>query len=82
MRESKRSKLTENLPKRQHSLRSCRIAEPSYKINRTQSKRTYSRTSLNLNTTSNNPMITCANISLQRKIYKQILVAESDGNSI
>jgi len=27
-------------------------------------------------------MITCANISLQRRLYKQILIAESDGNFI
>jgi hypothetical protein len=27
-------------------------------------------------------MITCANIALQRRIHKQILVAESDSNLI
>ena len=28
------------------------------------------------------PTITCTNISLQRKIHKQILIAESDGKAI
>ncbi|CAF3696406.1 unnamed protein product [Adineta steineri] len=73
-----RLKMNGNLPTRQHSLRSCRNVEPSYKLNRSQTKRTSSRTSINSTISSNLPMITCANISLQRKLYKQILIAESD----
>ncbi|CAF4166465.1 unnamed protein product [Rotaria sp. Silwood2] len=81
-RRNTRTKINENLPTRQHSLRSCRTVEPSYKLVRNQTKRMNSRTSLSSNTISNMPMITCANISIQRKLYKQILVAESDGNVI
>jgi hypothetical protein len=69
-----RTKINENLPTRQHSLRSCRTVETSYKTSRNQTKR------INTNSLSNNPMITCANISLQRKLYKQIVIAESDGD--
>ena len=67
---------------RQHSVRSCRVVEPSYKMSRTQTKRSSVRTSLNSNSSSNTPAITCANIGLQRKQYKQILIAESDGNEL
>lgn len=70
-----RNKFNENLPTRQHSLRSCRNPETSYKIPRNQTKRIRTNSS----SSSNNSMITCANISLQRKLYKQILIAESDG---
>ncbi|CAF1329841.1 unnamed protein product [Rotaria sordida] len=77
-RRNTRTKINENLPARQHSLRSCRIVEPSYKLVRNQTKRTNSRASLNSNTTSTMPMVTCANISIQRKLYKQILITESD----
>jgi len=69
-RRNTRIKINENQSTRQHSLRSCRSIETSYKISRNQTKR--------INTNSS-PMITCANISLQRKLYKQILIAESDG---
>ncbi|CAF3295756.1 unnamed protein product [Rotaria sp. Silwood2] len=72
------SRTTSNVPARSHSLRSCRINEPSYKLTCNHRRRTNSRTSLNLNTSQTSPMITCANIALQRKIHKQILVAESD----
>ena len=75
-RRNTRTKINENLPIRQHSLRSCRIIEPSYKIARNQARRS------NLNTSQACPTITCANISLQRKLYKQILIAESDGDLI
>ena len=81
-RRSSRAKISENLRTRQHSLRSCRITEPSYKIIRDQTKRRNSKISLNSSTSSTLSMITCANISLQRKLYKQILIAESDGNFI
>ncbi|CAF4197885.1 unnamed protein product [Rotaria sp. Silwood2] len=77
-----RSRTTSNVPARSHSLRSCRINEPSYKLTCNHRRRTNSRTSLNLNTSQTSPMITCANIALQRKIHKQILVAESDSNFI
>ncbi|CAF3305857.1 unnamed protein product [Rotaria socialis] len=77
-RRSTRTKINENLPTRQHSLRACRTVELSYKQVRNQSKRTTSRTSLSSNTVLNMPMITCANIGLQRKSFKQILVGESD----
>ncbi len=77
-----RSRTTGNLPTRSHTLRSCRTIEPSYKQTSNQGRRTNSRASLNYNTIQYSPMITCANISLQRKIHKQILVAESDGNEI
>ncbi|CAF1197079.1 unnamed protein product [Rotaria sordida] len=73
-----RSRTTSNVPTRSHSLRSCRINEPSYKITCYQRRRTNSRTSFNLNTPQTSSMTTCANITLQRKIHKQILVAESD----
>jgi hypothetical protein len=75
-RRNTRTKINENLPSRQHSLRSCRIVEPSYKIARNQARRS------NINTLQACPTITCANISLQRKLYKQILIAESDGDLI
>ena len=75
-----RSRTTGNLPTRSHTLRSCRIVEPLYKERSTQERRANSRASLNLNTVQSSPMITCANISLQRKIHKQILVAESESN--
>ena len=75
-----RSRTTGNLPTRSQTLRSCRIVEPTYKVTSTQGRRANSRASLNLNTPQFSPMITCANISLQRKIHKQILVAESDSN--
>jgi hypothetical protein len=75
-RRNTRTKINENLPTRQHSLRSCRIAETSYKISRSQTKRR------NSNPSTTSPMITCANISIQRKLYKQILIAESDGDLI
>jgi hypothetical protein len=74
-RRNTRTKINENISTRQHSLRSCRIVEPSYKTVRNQTKRSNSSS---IPTTF--PMITCANISLQRKLYKQILIAESDGN--
>ncbi len=77
-----RSRTTGTLPTRSHTLRSCRIVEPSYKLTSSQGRRTNSRASLNFNTSQFSPMITCANISLQRKIHKQILVAESDSNFI
>ncbi|UJR26244.1 hypothetical protein I4U23_007584 [Adineta vaga] len=73
-----RTKIIENIPTRQHSLRSCRTVEPSYKTSRNQTKRSNVRTSLNSNTSTNSSMITCANIALQRRSYKQILIAESD----
>lgn len=72
-RRSTRTKLNENIPTRQHSLRSCRTIETSYKTSRNLTRRSQT------NTSTNNSMITCANISLQRKLYKQILIAESDG---
>lgn len=72
-RRNTRLKINENLPTRQHSLRSCRTVEPSYKISRSHTK------PRNSNSSATNPMMTCANISLQRKLYKQILIAESDG---
>lgn len=75
-----RSRTTGNLPTRSHTLRSCRNVEPSYNLKSNQGRRTNSRASLNFNTSQFSPMITCANISLQRKIHKQILVAESDSN--
>jgi hypothetical protein len=77
-----RSRTTGNLPTRSQTLRSCRQIEPSYKLTSNQGRRTNSRASLNLNTSQFSPMITCANISLQRKIHKQILVAESDSKKI
>ncbi len=77
-----RSRTTGNLPTRSHTLRSCRVVEPSYKLTSNQGRRTNSRASLNYNTSQFSPMITCANISLQRKIHKQILIAESDSNWI
>jgi hypothetical protein len=77
-----RSRTTGTLPTRSHTLRSCRIVEPSYKLTSNQGRRANSRASLNFNTLQFSPMITCANISLQRKIHKQILVAESDSNFI
>ncbi|CAF1675803.1 unnamed protein product [Rotaria magnacalcarata] len=73
-----RSRTTNNLPPRSHSVRSCRINEPLYKVTSTRTRRTNSRASLNFNTSQFSPMITCANIAMQRKIHKQILVAESD----
>ena len=77
-----RSRTTGNLPARSQTLRSCRQVEPAYKVTSNQGRRTNSRASLNLTTVQYSPMITCANISLQRKIHKQILVAESDGKKI
>ncbi|CAF1088582.1 unnamed protein product [Adineta ricciae] len=77
-RQTYRTKVHENIPMRQHSVRSCRVVEPSYKTSRTQTKRSSVRISLNSNSSSNTPAITCANIGLQRKQYKQILIAESD----
>ncbi len=77
-----RSRTTSNVPTRSHTLRSCRIVEPSYKTRSNQGRRANSRASLNLNTIQSSPMITCANIALQRRIHKQILVSESDGNLI
>lgn len=77
-----RSRTTGNLPTRSHTLRSCRIVEPSYKVTPSQGRRTHSRASLNLNTPQSSSTITCANISLQRKTHKQILVAESDSKSM
>jgi hypothetical protein len=77
-----RSRTTGNLPTRSQTLRSCRHVEPLYKSTSNQGRRTNYRASLNFNTSQFSPMITCANISLQRKIHKQILVAESDGNEI
>ena len=65
-----RNKTNDNISTRQHSLRSCRSIEPTYKTVRNQTRRT------NFNT--NSLGITCANISLQRKLHKQILIAESD----
>ena len=75
-----RLQTAEELPTRSQTLRSCRTFETSYKTTSTHQRRTNSRASLNLNTSQFSPMITCANIALQRKIHKQILVAESDGN--
>jgi hypothetical protein len=75
-RRNTRMKINENLPTRQHSLRSCRTIEPSYKTSRNQTK------PRNSNPPPTNPMMTCANISLQRKFYKQILIAESDGECL
>jgi len=63
---------------RQHSLRACRNNETSYKTTRPMAKRTTPRSSLSSQRSTNSPSITCANISLQRKLYKQILIAESD----
>jgi hypothetical protein len=77
-----RSRTTGNLPTRSHTLRSCRIVEPSYRIVSNQGRRANSRASLNLNTLQSSPTITCANIALQRKVHKQILIAESDSNFI
>ena len=71
-----RTKTNEKRAHRQHSLRLCRVVEPTYKTVRPLTKRTQSRLSFNAS-----PMITCANISLQRKFYKQVLVAESDGKN-
>jgi len=63
------------MPTRAQTFRSCRSNELSlYKQNR----RANSRASLTLNQSTNSPTITCANISLQRQLHKQILVAESD----
>jgi hypothetical protein len=82
-RRNVRSRTTGNLPARSQTLRSCRQVEPpSYKLPTNQGRRTNSRASLNLNTSQYSPMITCANISLQRRIHKQILVAESDSNEL
>lgn len=77
-----RSRTTGTLPTRSHTLRSCRIVEPSYKQSSSQGRRNHSRASLNLNTSQSSSTITCANISLQRKVHKKILVAESDSNSM
>jgi hypothetical protein len=77
-----RVKTTDQRSMRQHSLRSCRTNEPLYKAMRPIAKRTHSRTSWNSQRTTNSSMITCANISLQRRLYKQILVAESDGKCL
>ena len=59
---------------RQSSLRSCRSVETSYRTSRNHTR------SRNSNPSNTYPLITCANIALQRKLYKQILIAESDGN--
>ncbi|UJR22770.1 hypothetical protein I4U23_025802 [Adineta vaga] len=73
-----RSRTLGNLPTRSQTLRSCRVNEPTYKIIPKQSRRANSRASLNSIVAQPLPIITCANISLQRKIHKQILIAESD----
>jgi hypothetical protein len=77
-----RSRTTGNLPTRQHSLRSCRNVEPSYKTTSSQGRRANSRASLNSNIPQSTSSTTCANMSLQRKVHKQILIAESDSNFI
>ena len=77
-----RPKLSENVPTRQHSLRTCRTVETSYKPVRSQTRTRTSNASNNSSSSSPSPMITCANIGLQRKLYKQVLVAESDGKMI
>ena len=76
-----RSKINENVPTRQHSLRTCRTVETSYKSVRSRT-RTSNPSTNSSSSFSVSPSITCANIALQRKLYKQVLVAESDGNSI
>ena len=47
---------------------------------RSRAKRTNSQRTLTAHGSSVAPTVTCANISLQRNLYKQILIAESDGN--
>lgn len=76
-----RSRTTSHVPTRQSSLRSCRNVEPTYRVATSQTRRAQSRTSLNSNSSQMAPTITCTNISLQRKVHKQILIAESDGKS-
>ncbi|CAF1245391.1 unnamed protein product [Adineta steineri] len=73
-----RSRTFNNLPVRSQTLRSCRIVEPSYKVTSKQRRRTNPRASLTSTVPQLLPMVTCANIALQRKIHKQILIAESD----
>lgn len=46
-----------------------------------QTRRTQSRASLTSMANPTTTIISCTNISLQRKIHKQVLVAESDGRS-
>ncbi|CAF0889232.1 unnamed protein product [Adineta ricciae] len=73
-----RSRTLCNLPARSQTLRSCRNNETTYRTISKQRRRANSRASLNSLPTPSLPAISCANISLQRKVHKQILVAESD----
>lgn len=70
-----RTKATEYRSKRQQSVRMRRVVESTQKNVRYVEKRTYSRPLAATTQRSG----TCANISLQRKLYKKVLIAESDG---